>query len=707
MVEAHRCQATPVRDHEHPRPGDGMRPARAWLIGDAPRLSLNGSWAFRLSARADVPADFVERRFDDSGWDRIPVPSHWQLHGYGAPAYTNVRYPFPVDPPYVPDENPTGDYRCRFDVPASWPEAVVLRFEGVDSCVRAWVNGSYVGTARGSRLPAEFDVGWALRPGEENVLAVRVHQWSSGSYLEDQDMWWLSGIFRDVSLLARPPAAIDDVFVHADYDHVTGAGILRVDASVDVHVVIPALGVDVSGGETAVVDRVEPWSAELPRLYECVVASAGERVVLPVGFRRVTIEDDLLLVNGHRVLLRGVNRHEFSCDAGRAVSDADMRRDVELMKAHNVNAVRTSHYPPHPRFLSLCDEHGLYVIDECDLETHGFAVVGWRRNPAAEEAWEEACLDRMRRMVERDKNHPSVILWSLGNESGSGRNLAAMASWARERDPSRPVHYEGDPACSDVYSRMYASHAEVDAIGRRRRPAVRALRVRARDGQRTGRPGRLRHAVRAPSALPGRLRLGVDRPRPAARRRVVRVRRRLRRGRARRRLLHRRARVPGPDAVAGPRRAQEGVRAGADHGRRRADPDREPAHVPRPLVPAVRVGVRGGGRGRGVRRVAGRRAAGRSGRGARAAGAAGGDARVVADRAGARLRPRGGLGADRGPRSGPSRTSRAARRASISYGDSDHRGSTSGARRRTTTRPSSPRCGARTDWTACSTAPCR
>ncbi len=332
--------------------------------------------------------------------------------------------------------------------------------------MRAWVNGSYVGTARGSRLPVEFDVGWALRPGEENVVAVRVHQWSSGSYLEDQDMWWLSGIFRDVTLLGRPPAAIDDVFVHADYDPVTGAGILRVDASVDVHVVIPALGVDISGGEPAVVDRVEPWSAELPRLYECVIASAGERVVLPVGFRRVTIEDDLLLVNGHRVLLRGVNRHEFSCDAGRAVSEADMRRDVELMKAHNVNAVRTSHYPPHPRFLSLCDERGLYVIDECDLETHGFVEVGWRRNPTDDPAWEDACLDRMRRMVERDKNHPSVILWSLGNESGSGRNLAAMASWARARDPSRPLHYEGDPACSDVYSRMYASHAEVDAIGR-------------------------------------------------------------------------------------------------------------------------------------------------------------------------------------------------------------------------------------------------
>ena len=230
---------------------------------------------------------------------------------------------------------------------------VVLRFEGVDSCLRAWVNGAYVGTARGSRLPAEFDVGWALRPGEENVLAVRVHQWSSGSYLEDQDMWWLSGIFRDVSLLARPPGAIDDVFVHADYDHVTGAG-------------EPARGrrrstcmwwsrswaSTSSGGETVVVERVEPWSAEVPRLYDCVVASAGERVVLRIGFRRVTIEDDLLLVNGHRVLLRGVNRHEFVARrraGGRA--RRDMRRDVELMKAHNVNAVRTSHYPPHPRFL--------------------------------------------------------------------------------------------------------------------------------------------------------------------------------------------------------------------------------------------------------------------------------------------------------------------------------------------------------------------
>ncbi len=216
------------------------------------------------------------------------------------------------------------------------------------------------------------------------------------------------------------------------------------------------------------VERVEAWSAEVPRLYEAVVASAGERVLLQVGFRQVAVEDGLLLVNGHRVQLHGVNRHEFDPDTGRAVSEDVMRRDIELMKAHNVNAVRTSHYPPHPRFLDLCDELGLYVIDECDLETHGFFPLAWRHNPSDDPAWEEAFVDRMRRMVERDKNHASVLMWSLGNESGTGRNLSAMAAWARERDPSRPLHYEHDWSCRDVdvYSRMYASHAEVDAIGR-------------------------------------------------------------------------------------------------------------------------------------------------------------------------------------------------------------------------------------------------
>ena len=450
-------------------PGSGTRRARAFLLSDAPALRLDGDWAFRLSPTADAPLDFADPGFDDSAWDRLPVPSHWQLHGYGAPAYTNVVYPFPVEPPHVPDENPTGDHRVTFTVPAEWEgTAAVLRFEGADSCLRAWLNGEELGWSTGSRLPAEFDVGPLLRPGEENVLAVRVHQWSAASYLEDQDMWWLSGIFRSVTLLARPAGALDDVFVHADYDHTTGAGTLRVDTDVPARVTVPELGVDAAAGETVTLPAVEPWSAELPRLYDAEVASEGERVRLRIGFRTVVVEDGLLKVNGRPVLLRGVNRHEFDPDSGRTVSEETMRRDVLLMKAHNVNAVRTSHYPPHPRFLDLCDELGLYVIDECDLETHGFFVLDWRGNPSDDPRWEPALVDRMRRTVERDKNHASIVMWSLGNESGSGRNLGAMAAWARERDPSRPLHYEHDWSCRDVdvYSRMYANHAEVDAIGR-------------------------------------------------------------------------------------------------------------------------------------------------------------------------------------------------------------------------------------------------
>src|SRR3954467_4354080 len=257
-----------MRYFEEHSPGEGVRPARAFLRSDAPSLSLNGEWLFRLSERADLPADFVDRDFDDSGWDRLPVPSHWQLHGYGAPAYTNVRYPFPVDPPFVPDENPTGDYRLTFEAPEAFGGPAVLRFEGVDSCARVWLNGSYLGTTRGSRLPAEFEVGDVLRPRASNVLAVRVHQWSSGSYLEDQDMWWLSGIFRDVTLLQRPPGAPDAVFVHADFDPLTGAGSLRVDGSADARVTVPELGVDAACGETVRLPRVEPWSAELPRPYD-------------------------------------------------------------------------------------------------------------------------------------------------------------------------------------------------------------------------------------------------------------------------------------------------------------------------------------------------------------------------------------------------------------------------------------------------------
>jgi beta-galactosidase len=450
-------------------------PPRAWLDSDAPRLSLDGGWRFRFAERADGPEDFAAPAHDDRAWAELPVPSHWQLHGYGAPAYTNVAYPFPLDPPRVPDENPTGDYRRTFRLPAGWPAGrTLLRFGGVDSAALVWINGVRIGSTTGSRLPTEFDVTAALRTDDENVLAVRVVQWSAGSYLEDQDMWWLSGIFRSVELLARPDGGLYDVDVRADYDDVTGGGTLRVVTGVPARVRVPELDVDAAAGETLELPSVEPWSAEQPRRYDATVATDSETVRLRIGFRTVRIDDGVLTVNGRRVLFRGVNRHEFAPDRGRAVTEDDMLADVLLMKRHNVNAVRTSHYPPHPRFLELCDEYGLWVVDECDLETHGFAQVGWRGNPADDPRWREALVDRMRRMVERDKNHPSVLLWSLGNESGSGRNLAAMAAWARRRDPSRPLIYEHDHSCADVdvYSRMYLDLEDVAAIGRRAEPAL-------------------------------------------------------------------------------------------------------------------------------------------------------------------------------------------------------------------------------------------
>jgi beta-galactosidase len=412
-------------------------------------------------------------------WDSIDVPSHWQLRGYGAPIYTNYRFPFPVDPPRVPFENPTGDYVRTIAVPREWGEGrIVLRFEGVDSFGRVWVNGTEVGTTSGSRLPNEFDVTDAIRVDAENTLAVRVLQWSSNSYLEDQDMWWLSGIFRDVSLELRCPASIADHRIRADFDADSGRGVLEVTTDVAARVRIPELGVDAVAGERIEIPVVEPWSAEAPRLYRGTLEAEGETIEIAVGFRRVEIVDGILRVNGRRIQFRGVNRHEFHPDHGRALDEATMLRDVLLMKQHNVNAVRTSHYPPHPRFLDLCDEHGLWVIDECDLETHGFIRLDdWDAeaagNPVTDPRWRDALVDRMRRMVIRDRNHPSIVIWSLGNENGPGENHGAMAEEARRLD-SRPLHYEHDLTSRyvDVFSHMYASHEQVEAIGRYEEPVL-------------------------------------------------------------------------------------------------------------------------------------------------------------------------------------------------------------------------------------------
>ncbi|MFI7337524.1 glycoside hydrolase family 2 TIM barrel-domain containing protein [Streptomyces sp. NPDC050085] len=456
-------------------PGHGSLPPRAWYAASsAGSLSLNGQWRFRLAPAVDTyDESFAAEGYEADGWSEVTVPGHWVLQGdgaFGSPAYTNHLYPFPVDPPHVPTENPTGDHLRTFDLPDEWPAdgAATLRFDGVESCARVWLNGTDIGEFKGSRLPHEFAVGHLLRPAG-NVLAVRVHQWSSGSYLEDQDQWWLPGIFRDVTLLHRPADCALDFFVHAAYDHTTGTGTLRVDSDVDGRIAVPELGVDAATGD-AVTVPVEPWTAETPRLYAGTLDTGGERVPLRIGFRTVVLDpaDGLIKVNGTPVLFKGVNRHEWHPEHGRALDLETMRRDVELMKEHHINAVRTSHYPPHPAFLDLCDEYGLWVIDECDLETHGFIEQGWRDNPADDDRWTPALLDRAARMVERDKNHPSVVLWSLGNEAGTGRGLTAMAEWIRGRDPERLIHYEGDLNCrdTDVYSRMYADHAEVERVGR-------------------------------------------------------------------------------------------------------------------------------------------------------------------------------------------------------------------------------------------------
>jgi beta-galactosidase len=459
-------------------PGHGYLPARASQAGGSVRVSLDGTWKFRYCpGPPDLTAGFEAADFDDAHFDDLAVPSVWQLAGlpgparYGAPAYTNVVYPFPVDPPRVPGDNPAGEYRRHFTLPPQWDwdGAAVIRFDGVDSCFAVYVNGVAVGHSKGSRLIREFDVTGHVRPGD-NVIAVRVHQWSAGSYLEDQDMWWLSGIFRSVTIRNERPGAIRDFFVHADYDAASGTGLLRVDADGPATVSVPELGLaGAAAGADHRIPAVEPWSDEHPRLYCAVLSSAGGEIAFRAGFRRVEVRDGQIRLNDRTVRFRGVNRHEWHPETGRSLDEDTMRADVRLMKQHNVNAVRTSHYPPDSRFLDLCDEYGLLVIDECDLETHGFALVGWRGNPSGDPRWLPAYLDRIERTVERDKNHPCVIMWSLGNEAGTGANLERMAEWIRGRDPDRLIHYEGEPDSfyTDVYSRMYPGYAELDSIGRR------------------------------------------------------------------------------------------------------------------------------------------------------------------------------------------------------------------------------------------------
>ncbi len=471
---------------------EGNRPKSPWIT------SLNGDWRFNLSPTpSDSPDNFESPTFDVSDWDEIEVPRNWQTAGYGAPHYTNVVYPFPLDPPNVPTENPTGSYRRTFHVAEDWDgRQIRLHFEGVDSAFHLWVNGERVGYSEGARLPAEFDVSDYVEPGE-NTVAVRVYKWTNGSYIEDQDMWWLSGIFREVYAYALPETHITDVDVRTDLDTdyvdadlsatvdlanvgdttatSTVSATLRDEddnavVELDETTEIPTDKTSTVTLATTVTDPMK-WTAETPACYTLELSltdnegDVTEVVAQTVGFRDVAIEDGQFLVNGEAITIRGVNRHDFHPDRGRNVPIETMRADVELMKRHNVNAVRTAHYPNDSRFYDLCDEYGLYVVDETDIECHGMELARDTPHISDADEWRDAYVDRMVRMVERDKNHPSVVIWSLGNESDFGENHVAMAEDTRERDPTRPIHYEPDTeqVVSDIVGPMYPPWEQLEA----------------------------------------------------------------------------------------------------------------------------------------------------------------------------------------------------------------------------------------------------
>lgn len=442
---------------------------------------LGGAWEFRRAARPEQAAAALRR---GGAWDTVEVPSLWTMQGYDDPHYTNVQMPFPNLPPQVPEENPTGIYRRTFSVPRGWRRRrLVLGFGGVEGVLYVVLNGHPIGISKDSRTPAEFDVTNLVHHGGPNELVAAVVRWSDASFVEDQDQWWHAGISRDVYLYAQGETHIRDVFARGDLADDCRDGRLHVSAEVGGPLAagaeLEATLLDPRGQAIAAasfhgsldLDVAGPhrWSAEEPSLYTLVVTLPGrpaECVACRVGFRRVEMRDARLLVNGRPVQIRGVNRHDHDDTRGRVVSRELMEADARLMKQSNVNAVRTSHYPNDPFWLDLCDRYGLYAVDEANIESHAFYDEICR-----DPRYTSAFVERVQNMVERDKNHPSVILWSLGNESGYGPNHDAAAGWVRARDPSRPLHYEGaiardwsgGRAATDVICPMYASVEQIEA----------------------------------------------------------------------------------------------------------------------------------------------------------------------------------------------------------------------------------------------------
>ena len=456
---------------------------------------LNGEWKFRYySSIYDVTESFYEKGYDVSGFDQVTVPGVWQMDGYDTHQYTNIRYPFPFDPPYVPQDIPCGAYVHNFEYhrEKKAPKAF-LNFEGVDSCFYVWVNGAYAGYSQVPHATSEFDVTDLLNEGE-NTLAVLVLKWCDGSYLEDQDKFRMSGIFRDVYLLKRPEKTIRDYYITTDVekDSVVVKLDMHFSEPVETKVTIEdKYGAVVARGEAAENGVLELtvlnpvlWNAENPYLYQVILTMPDEVIVDRIGFRTIEIKDKVVYFNGEKIKFRGVNRHDSDPETGFVINARQIKKDLMLMKQHNFNAIRSSHYPNAPYFYQMCDEYGFMVIDEADIEAHGPFMLyrkedtdqnrfqHWNEKIADDPAWEKAIVDRVRLMVQRDKNRPSIIMWSMGNESAYGCNFEKALAWTKKFDPDRITQYESaryrnydityDYENLDLYSRMYPSLQEIE-----------------------------------------------------------------------------------------------------------------------------------------------------------------------------------------------------------------------------------------------------
>lgn len=453
--------------------GIGRRDARTAFYSDSfERINLNGTWKFLyLDAPELSPEGFMNCGIGEN-WNTIDVPSVWQLRGYDRMHYTDVLYLFPVNPPFVPTENPTGIYKKNFTLSEEWiKQDTILKFHGVDSAYDVWVNGIHAGYSKVSRLPGEFDISEYVHQGE-NEITVRVYKWSDGTYLEDQDMWWLSGIYRDVELINEPKQTVFDCSCNGTLDDTYANGILSINLTlkqkngqgnwklIDGEETVARGAFSTQTGKVVIkeeIPQIKTWTAETPQLYVLKIQVEENEIEVRIGFRRIEIKNHNFYVNNQVILLNGVNHHDYNPQNGRCVTYEQIKDDVLLMKKHNINAVRCSHYPANEYFYDLCDTYGLYVIDEADLECHGFEWVEnypWITN---DPTWENAYVDRSVRMVKRDRNHPCIIMWSMGNESSFGCNFRSAAKEIKKLDDTRLLHYEGDMEAevTDVYSTMY------------------------------------------------------------------------------------------------------------------------------------------------------------------------------------------------------------------------------------------------------------